>query len=614
MLTVRPFLGFLFFLTTLTVWRLWPAFAQPDMALGTVGDAAGTIGWIWEIGRQFDTEGWAVFLNGDVLKSTFFGAGLMDPVPVMNPAWRLLYVGVTRLGLSPDNNYDAVIAIQFLVAGLIGWFFAASFGLKSFWRFIFVFLMLSVENTSIRIAGHNGLVFLYGPLLALMTALKFAQQPSQRRALALAFTLWLSFLSNEYFGYFSLWACLALIISHDWAALRTNFKSYAFRQAQFIWPAALCFVVLVCCSHPSVSLFKLTNLWEQWTNPSAIEISRGPALRESNHAREFLMYGLKNPLAVLESWLIPIPTELNQKIFGRNTHEFTFRWGLILPAFIWWTLRVAKNEPRQVPFKGLIFTVVAVTFLVGMRTDVGLSLGWVTRVIAPMFRVGVRSQFISLVLMLLLFVLCAQWLWDTRKKEWGALRLSAALLTVFGLSTVELARSGPIIGQHAVFPISGLTPLAQALAHEPAGLTLLVPALDGHRESESYFLASAHGLPVLNSQFGQRDFEYRSALFTAADSPSEAAKSQLQACGIRYLVESQPMPANEGWQDVAGVRLVTENAFGRIFELPEAQAWPVALGASLTAEVDTALREGRSFLKKCIGNTLNLSTGGAARP
>lgn len=611
---MRSFTAFLIFLCGLTAWRLWPAFAEPNVALGTMGDAAGTIGWIWEVGRQFDQHGWYVFLNGDVLKTTFFGAGFMDPVPVMNPAWRLLYIGITRLELTPDNAYDAVIAFQYLIAGIVGWFFAASFGLKTFWRYVFVFLMLSIENTSIRIAGHNGLVFVYGPLLALIASLKYAQKPSRIHAFLLSSALWFSFLSNEYLGYFSFWACLTLIISQNWTALKRSFKEYIFQQAHLLWPALVLFLYLMCLSHPSVTILKVVAFWERIVEPMPQELARVPALRETNPASEFLLYGLKNPLAVLDSWLIPIPNELAPKIFGRNTHEFTYRWGVVLPVFVWWVLRMEKKETEKIPFKPMIFSVVIVTFLLGMRTDVGLSLGWLTRLVAPMFRVGVRAHFISLVFMILLFVLCAQWLWDHRKIRWGSARFTAIFFIIFGLTAVELGRSGPLVGQHAVFPISALTPLARALAREPHGLTLLIPALSGHYESESYFLASTHGKPVLNSQFGSNDSRYRTALFTAVETPNEAARNLLKNCGIRYIIEPKYEQLRRSWSSVAGLRLVTESETGRVLELVGAKAWPVELGSALHADIRDALAQGRSALEHCVDTDFLQYSSGAEPP
>lgn len=592
------FAGFFVFLCMLTVWRLSPAFTQSGMALGAYGDAAGTTGWIWEIGRQFQQQGWAVFLDGDLLRSLMYGAGQMDPVPVVNPAWRLLYVFVSQLGLSAENNYDSVIAFQFLLAGVVGWFFAGSFGLRILWRYVFVFLMLSVHNTSFRITGHNGLVFAYGPMLALMASLKYAQGPSKLRALGLALALWFSLLSNEYLGYFSFWACLALIVAHDWRQLKEKPLESAAVQWRNFWPAGLSLVVLLCLSHPSVTLFKIVALFERWSDAAPQAHAAAPTARATNEAREFLLYGLKNPLALFDSWFIPLPETIAQKIYGRNTHEFTFRWGLVMPLFVYWAWRSEKRVSERIPYKTLIISVCVVTLLLGMRTDLGLSLGWLTRLFAPMFRVGVRAQFISLLCMILLFTLFCQWVWDHRDRFGGVAKVAVLLSLVTTLAAFDVARSGPVFGRHSVFPISPRTPLAADLSQYPRGMTLMLPD-DLDHESEAYFLSTAHHMPVLNSNLGRLKPVVARAFFAVTKRPSELSRAQLEACGVRYLIVRNIGSPWSGWANVSGLRTISQNADGVVYELLNAHNWPTELAAVNRSGREQAIAESHSFLSSC---------------
>jgi hypothetical protein len=601
------FFLFLIFLCGLTAWRLWPAFSQSGFALGSFGDAAGTTGWIWQVGEQFKQQGFSVFLDGDVMRPMFFGAGLMDPVPVVNPAWRLMYVAVTQLGLAPDNNYDAVIAFQYVLAGIVGWFFAAAFGLRVFWRFVFVFLMLSVENTANRIAGHNGLVFNYGPMLSLIAALKYAQAPSRWRAIGLVLGLWFSFLSNEYFGYFGFWACLTLIVALEWRRLKENPISFITQSFKIMWPAALCMVVLLCLSHPSVTLFQIVAFFERLGESPDVQHSKVVTARATNHAREFLMYGLKNPLAFFESNLLPIPAEVVPKIYGRNPGEFTFRWGLVLPIFVWWMWRTENKIPEKINYKTSIMAVVVVTVLFGLRTDLGISLGWITRLIAPMFRVGVRAHLISLVCMILLFALCAQWLWDQRTKHLGSLKTSLLLVLVTSITAYELARSGPVFGHHSIFPVSPRAQLASKLANYPRGMTLMLPA--DPSESESYYLSSLHGMPVLNSNLGKLNQSLGDTFYGTAHNPNELSKTRLEACGIRYLIIGNLASHSARWLKVAGTRVIAENSEGAIVELPNALPWPVDLGSVSRDNRESATNQSRQFLTTCAEQMVMLSKG-----
>jgi hypothetical protein len=584
------------------------------MSLGGAGDASGTIGWIVEVGRQFTKQGWSVFLDGDQLKSNFFGAGLMDPVPVMNPLWRSLYIGVTRLGLSSDNYYDTVIAIQFVFAGLVGWYFAATFGVNSFWRFVFVLLMMSVENTALRMAGHNGLIFAYGPMLSLAAALRFARLPTRASAVWLVFTLWFSFLSNEYLGYFGFWSCLSVILSHDWGILKFNILDYLKIQLARTWPAIVVLVCLFCLSHPTVSLFKIKALFQSFWESSQSSSQDTSSLRLSVPSSQILFFGLKNPLVILDSWFVSLPANLSRKVYGANPAEFTYRWGLILPLFIWWTWRREKNDPEKIPHKAIILTVSLVMLLFALRTDLGLSLGWVTRIVAPMFRVGVRAQFISLIAMILLFTLCAQWFWERRKKPLGPFVTSLILAGVVSLSLIELARSGPVLGQHAVFPVSPLVPAGSAIAKRPPGMTLMVPTGEW-QESENYFLSTIHGKPVLNTKFGRGDSYSGEVLFLAAGTPSLASRQRLERCGVRYLIVNlhAPRPHNfnvdlNEWSKVPGMNEIFRSPEGIVFELNNAMEWPLLQVISETNNYMEVSQASDRWLATCTGVNRSPST------
>ncbi|NBW81201.1 hypothetical protein EBR21_05550 [bacterium] len=365
-------------------------------------------------------------------------------------------------------------------------------------------------------------------------------------------------------------------------------------------------------SHPSVTLFQVIAFFERLGESPDVQQSKVVTARATNHAREFLMYGLKNPLAFFESNLLPIPADIVPKIYGRNTYEFSFRWGLVLPIFVWWVWRTEKRGLEKIPHKAAIVSVVIVTVLLGMRTDLGISLGWMTRLIAPMFRVGVRAHLISLVCMILLFALCAQWLWDQRTKHLGSLKTSLLLVLVTSVTAYELARSGPVFGHHSIFPVSPRAQLASKLANYPQGMTLMLPA-EPHSESESYYLSSLHGMPVLNSNLGKLSPSLGYTFYGTAHDPNELSKMRLEACGIRYLIIGNLGTNSATWLKVAGTRVIAESSEGAIVELPNALAWPVDLGSVSRDDRESATNQSRQFLTTCAEQMVMLSKGAVTK-
>jgi hypothetical protein len=230
-----------------------------------------------------------------------------------------------------------------------------------------------------------------------------------------------------------------------------------------------------------------------------------------------------------------------------------------------------------------------------------------------MFRVGVRSQLITLVCMILLFVLSAQWLWDQRHRFGGTLKVAALLSAVVALSAIDLARSGPVVGQYNVFPVSPRAALAAELATKPPGMTLTLPAYDDHFDSESYYLSIVHGMPVLNSNLGRLGPDAAKAIFTTANKLNAASKERLESCGVRYLIVADLGSTVAQWSQVAGIYLIAQNSQGAVYELPNARAWPVNLSEVRRADRDRAIVELHQFLSSCAEPLVMSAVGGDAK-
>jgi hypothetical protein len=508
-----PFFLYLIALFALGYWRFAPALLEPGRTLAAIGDANGTTGWITEVSRQFQELGWSVFAHGDLVLHSNIGIGLLNPTASVNPFWRLMYIVLGELIPVVDDRYDMSVVVMFVLTGLTAWPFARLVGLRPTWAAVFCVFILTVEN-SFRIHSHNGLSYLWAPLLGLWASLYFSNKPNFGRAGLLAFTWWLVFLGSEYFAYFLLFAAPALIVGCHWKNFKENHVKQVLRFLKLILPWAPMVIALVCLSHPAVTwwrIFPPTHITEQG--------AKSPPALNSRPKHQLNLYALKNTMAWISPGLIVLPEWLNQSVFQNGIDEFSFRLGPVLFLFLLAVWRFRHKNKKQIilewkessapPLRPWL-TMAGVMALMGLSTQYVVSGIWITMLIAPVFRVSVRAHAYTMIGVLLVFFLIIQWIFTRYKKP--QIRMGIVLIIVLVLFDMTWPRS-VVLSPYTTYPNPPLNSLVYGLsAHHraigsPSSATLY---LGCHQKPEhchymSFSYAAIHRLPVISVLSNQID-------------------------------------------------------------------------------------------------------------
>ncbi|NCN42001.1 hypothetical protein GW916_12220 [bacterium] len=574
-----PFVLYLVGLISLGCWRFAPALLEPGRTLAALDtDATGTTGWIAEVSRQFQEQGWSVFSHGDLILNSNIGIGLMEPAPSLNPLWRSLYILLGEFVPLVDDRYDWSIVLQFLLTGLIAWPFARSVGLRPVWAGVFSFFVLTAENTH-RVHVHNGLSYLWVPMLGLWASLYFARHPNFKRAGLLAFVWWIAFLGNEYFGYFLLYASPALIVGYNWQDFKKQKWAQLLRYLKLILPWAPMVIALVCFSHPAVTLWRVIppeHLPEYTSRPLPARTTQPKHVADA--------YSIKNIMAWIEPGLWEVPAWLKDGVFRSHVYEFSFRIGMVLFVFflVIWYFRKHRildwKDPNAPPLRPWL-TMAGVMALMGLSTQYVLSGVWITMLIAPVFRVSVRAHAFTLIGVLIVFFLIVQWIYARYHKP--QLRLGLVLLCVLVLFDITWPRS-VVLSPYKTHPIPPLSSLMYELRdhHEeigspPSATLYLVCEKDPCTyRYPSYVYAGIHKLPVLDELAERKDLASVQQFFKNNGEASAATIQLFKSLGLRYILIPRLSGEFQSWidyaQDSAELSTLASNEQGVVLELQNA--------------------------------------------
>ena len=571
-LSLLPLVVFLVYLA-LGIWKIFPALSQPDALLVPGGDGHSLIAEIYDISERFQNHGFRELL-GDVFVSDRWGdPKLYGDFPVINFFWRSTFVFLSQF-FSPQNVYDVIGVLGYAFSGLCGYLLALRIGLNSFWAALFPSFLLLMPNTELRLQGHLLLAFLHAPMLFLAWTIDAARHPSGRHYILAAIGLWLSFVVNEYYGYFSLWVGGALFIALRWHELGKNFHSEVKSIADKSKYAFLVFAILMCFTYPSVLLGGLAR---------KLGLDTGlPEARKFVALAEFEHYGLKNPLRLVQP-SFEFPNWSFLKYFATpDSPEFTFRIGIVIPLFVFLSwLWLSKKKfleflPERKTLTALFFaSLVALALALHPQY---MLLVWITKSVAPMFRVGARALFLFDALVLLMFFLTLQGVWrataEASKSLFKSYVIRALLVFICCLGLRDLSTEWlTITRQHVSYSLPVEVALARTMKELEDGLVLELPipsraAGDVFEDLYPSKLNTIfHGKKSINFMWSQKYESNANAFAIEANQPTRATIQAFRDLGIRYLKIAKKSGMESTLSQFDEVKLLVSSDVGSVFEI-----------------------------------------------
>ena len=574
------FLGFL----ALALWKMSPLLSQPHSFLAPGGDGHAMLGEIFDIAQRYKEHGLRA-LWGDVSVTDRWGdPKLYGDFAVINWFWRSLFVVFSQF-FEPHKAYDSIAILGFALSGVCGYVLALRVGLNLIFSLLFSLFMVSLPNTAARLEGHLMLAFLHAPMLFLAWVIDTARRPTWQNFIFAGFGLWLAFLVNEYFGYFSIWIAGAIFISMRWQTLRQEFES----ELRFLLPRALAaaafFVVLLAFSHPSIVLGPVLRRFGV--------VSELPPTRNFTTMSEFAIYGMKNPLLLVTPGIeIPDVYILNKLFKTSVTGEFTFRIGLLIPLFIWlsrrWLLKNCQSGYLRIKDMIMPLSIAAlVAFALGLHPQFRL-LVWVTSVIAPMFRVSVRAYFFLDALLLLIFFLFFQTMWSEMSRRVFSFTPSlekylpqSALILALLFCFRDLTTVWWPLAPFAAHALPAEVEFARKFSQLPQGLVLEVPQFSRaskvvYESLYPYKMRTAyHGMKCINFMWSKEYETETDAFAKDVNNPVPETVARLSQLGIRYVLAPSQSELAKRYGQLSGLKLVLATPQGVAFEVesPSSQRW-----------------------------------------
>jgi len=337
------------------------------------GDGIGTIASIGFLKSQ-------PFLQNDEYKII---APLMFMPATREDAWTIIKQYLA-LFFSPDNVYDYLVILFWVLNFFAGYFLFRTLKLNRFSAVVFGLVLAGLEVFPSRITGHLTMAAIFIPIMQLAYAFKVMESPSNKNVYIFAMLCFACFLSNEYYGYFGLIFSATLIIFY----FLLNMK----RVKEFKVKGIVLGFVIFCSGMGMVYV----NIFR-----SLIVHNDTQALITHSYA-EHVYYSVKHPLEIFYSG------QYWKNIALSNPGEFTFHLGsfiliIIFTFFLYAIVRRICLDNKlilSISFSGLMLA------LFGLNPDDLLSLEKITYYIAPQFRIGARAYlWVSFALILIASIL-----------------------------------------------------------------------------------------------------------------------------------------------------------------------------------------------------------------
>lgn len=367
------------------LYKVYPAFIPGLTFAITNGpsDGMGTTSLVAFMEEQFKRNGLG-FLTTPFMSNEDVGAGLIQDAFITVP-WKWLFIGLGSI-LKPDNVYDAIVGLAFLLTALVGSFVARVFGLKGWYAYAGGVLFALLQCFEKKAEGHLGLAIYFVSLAQIAWAKIAVTKQDTRSFVVLGIISALAFVQNEYYGFFgAVFTAVFLISRYVFSA---NFHGFFRLLVRSMLCIFVCIVVMLG--------FYYRLLFPE-NNTSSVTFSKA-----AHSVAEFKFYSAQNISEVFLN--IPFAHDI---LNPENVYAIGF--GMVLLIL---TLSLILITRRGVPFLnrsqssdiGAIFIAGVVMLLVAIDFDSPFALGPVVYLVGPMFRVLLRSLLFVDIAIIIIFI------------------------------------------------------------------------------------------------------------------------------------------------------------------------------------------------------------------
>ena len=197
---IALFIVFLLFIA-LGLARSQYAFNNDNKSFAFPGDGQGTIASFADYNKGLLAEDGLWKLLGDRWDPGL-GGGYHEPGPV-SFFWK--FVGLFFSQLEPDDLYDAIVVLLFVLNGVATYLLARYIRLNHYYSLLSAIFVVSLENFDSRITGHLTLAAYFGFILVIIFLFEATKYPnSLKKTILLGIVIGFSFTVNEYYGLFVL--------------------------------------------------------------------------------------------------------------------------------------------------------------------------------------------------------------------------------------------------------------------------------------------------------------------------------------------------------------------------------------------------------------------------
>lgn len=357
------------------IYRSWDIITLDSTSMALEGDGIGTVVWLGILKDHFE-NGIIEYFTLSELWHPDFGMGLMAPAVAPGFALKLFMLPFFFLDAAPYNIYNYTVMAFYVVSAVSFYGLLRIFGIRALVAFIVCLFIVEMENFSMRAGGHMTFVAPFGFTIQLLFVYLAAKKRLLRHHLLLGVATWLSFQSNEYYGFYgTVLSCVFYLVytlnNHNWSQLKHIIIN--------VFASFFVFVLFMTISYQDIFL-GFIGFGEHEAN-SIVNTYR-------YHIDELKHYSVNNPLELF----FQLPAET-------NPHEFTFYIGsnilyvIALSSVAIFFLKIKKMYVFTVEQTRLLFATMAfgiIASLIGLNPEYNISLSEYLFQIAPMFRVVSR--------------------------------------------------------------------------------------------------------------------------------------------------------------------------------------------------------------------------------
>lgn len=407
------------------------------------GDGIGSIAEIGFLKSQ-------PFLQNDETK--MFAALMFLPTGIVDKWW--LIKQFLALFFSPDNVYDFLCISFWLLNLLAGYYLFRTLKLNRFSAAIFGLTLAGLEVFSTRITVHLTLAAIFIPILQIAYAFKLIESPSGKNVYIFAILCFVSFLSNEYYGYFGFIFSVTLIALYFLLNIK-RVKEFKIKE--------IIIGLIIFCSGMGIIYADIFR---------ALVVPNDSMKALISHPYwDHVYYSVQNPFDIFNT------NQYHISFTPSNPWEFTFHLGLFIFIFIFAYFLYAKIKRICLDNKLILSTLFSglILSLFGLNPDYLLSLEKITYDIAPQFRVGARAylwvSFAVIIIAAIVYrdIMRAQSAGTSKRTSFVTPLLSLSLVFLLVDATMGYYFKGP-----QLYPVPE-NPAYKFISEYPQGLLLELP-------------------------------------------------------------------------------------------------------------------------------------------